>query len=864
MAKLIDLFRKRAEPGARGAGPPDPLAEKLAAFQHLLEENNAALATMADLEEKRSGEYLFDRAYLRTTVAGLSGDVRHLVEHLQTLTGSPHPGLLRAHAAIDAAVNEALRGARIDISGPPVLRLAEISAETAHLAGGKMGHLGRLAADLSLPVPPGFVVTAAAFARFMADSGILDQVRARLAGLRVDALEDMERASEEIRALIAAAPLPAEIAGAISAAAADLADGGAQGLAVRSSAVWEDGEFSFAGQYATFLNVPAAQVLRRYCDVLGSLFTPRAIFYYRTKGFAEEEMAMAVGVMRMVEARAAGVLYTRDPLDPGREVMIANGAWGLGTTVVEGAAHTDTFTLDRATGAVVGRRIVEKSVREVADAAGGVRSEPVDEGERAASCLTDAQAAELVRHGATLERHFGRPQDVEWALDGAGKLWILQSRPLQLIAATPASAPPRRVPGRRILIERGVVACKGVGAGPVVLVRSDAEAADFPAGAVLVARTTGVGLAAALPRAAALVTDVGSATGHLASLAREYRVPALLDTESATSVLQPGAEVTVDAFNGNVYEGRVEELLRHAAGRREVLEGTPLLLALGRALERITPLHLTDPSGEGFRPDACRTFHDITRYAHEKAMDAMFALGEGLGEGGARAVVLRAGIPVAIHLLDLGGGLASRGGRAVEPEAVLSVPFAALLRGMRAMTWPEPRAADVKGLLGMMAHTATISEEELRGTAEKSLALVGANYMNFSIRLGYHFSQVEAWVGERLNDNYVRFFFKGGGAAVDRRLRRVRLIAEILASMDFQVRVAEDVIRAQAAKYRRPALERTLEALGRLTAYTKQLDMAMFNDAVTNWYRDEFVREHLKPAGEPVPPTGEVLGSAAE
>ena len=149
----------------------------------------------------------------------------------------------------------------------------------------------------------------------------------------------------------------------------------------------------------------------------------------------------------------------------------------------------------------------------------------------------------------------------------------------------------------------------------------------------------------------------------------------------------------------------------------------------------------------------------------------------------------------------------------------------------------------------MMAHTATIPEAELRGTAEKSLALIAANYMNFSIRLGYHFSQVEAWVGDELNDNYVRFFFKGGGAVRDRRLRRVRLIGEILAKMDFRVRIADDVVRAVAAKYRRPELERTLEAMGKLTAYTKQLDMAMFNDSVTDWYRDEFVREHLGKGG---------------
>jgi pyruvate,water dikinase len=553
---------------------------------------------------------------------------------------------------------------------------------------------------------------------------------------------------------------------------------------------------------------------------------------------------MAVGVMRMVEARAGGVLYTRDPLDPVREVMVINGVWGLGTAVVDGAAHADTMTVDRVSGAIAERRIAKKVSREVVSAGGGVHSEPVGEGERGVSCLTDEQAAQLACYGAALEIHFGSPQDIEWARDERDRLWILQSRPLQLMAVPAPATMSRRVAGRRILIDKGIVACKGVGAGPVAIVRTDEDAANLPAGAVLVARTTSTGLAAALARAAALVTDVGSAAGHLASLAREYRIPALLDTETATTVLTAGMEVTVDAFHGNVYEGRVEELLQHAAKRREVLEGTPLLLALGRALEHVTPLNLVNPQSEDFSPAACRTFHDITRFCHEKAMAAMFDLGEARGDGGNEAVALRAGIPVGIYLLDMGGGLGGRE-KKVTPEAVLSVPFAAFLKGMREMTWPEPRSADVKGILGMMAHTATIPEEELYRTAEKSLALIGANYMNFSIRLGYHFSQVEAWVGDQLNDNYIRFFFKGGGAVVDRRLRRVRLISEILAKMDFRVQVTEDVVRAVAAKYRRADLERTLEAMGKLTAYTKQLDMAMFNDSVTDWYRDEFVREHL-------------------
>lgn len=848
MKRLSDLFRRK-NPDERPGADGGYFHVKLAAFRQLLMENNAALAAMADLEEKRSGEFLFDRTYLTMTFETLSAAVGRMLGCLQELADGRYPALREAHAGIEERIREALRGPRIDLTGPSVLGLEAITAEAAHLAGGKLAHLGRIATDVALPVPEGFVITAAAFARFMAHAGIAARVRERLAAVRIDALDQLDQASAEIREMIAQAPLPAELSEEIRAALERLAagSGGDGGLAVRSSAVWEDGEFSFAGQYATFLNVSPAEVERRYREVVGSLFTPRALFYYRTKGFAEEEMAMAVGVMRMVAARAGGVIYTRDPLEPAREVMVISGAWGLGTMVVEGAGHADVIAVDRVSGEVVERRVADKSVRDVPWAGGGVAREAVAEGERRSPCLTDAQATELARHGAALEGHFGAPQDIEWALDGSGRIWVLQSRPLQLLAAQAPRALPRRVVGGRLLLERGIVACKGVGAGPVVVVRTDEEAERFPEGAVLVARTTATGLAAALPRAAALVTDVGSAAGHLASLAREYRVPALLDTGDATVVLVPGVEVTVDAFHGNVYEGRVQELLAHAAPRREVLEGTPLLQALGRALALVSPLNLVDPAGEDFRPEGCRTLHDLTRFSHEKAMSEMFELAEGRGEGGEEAIALRAGIPVAIQLIEMGGGLAGHD-RKVGPEAVLSVPFAAFLAGLRGMTWPEPRAIDAGGLLGMMAHTATIPEEQLRGTAEKSLALIGANYMNFSIRLGYHFSQVEAWVGDQLNDNYIRFFFKGGGAVRDRRLRRVRLIAQILERMDFRVRVADDVIRASAAKYRRPELERTLERLGKLTAYTKQLDMAMFNDAVTDWYRDEFVREHLAPA----------------
>jgi pyruvate,water dikinase len=165
---------------------------------------------------------------------------------------------------------------------------------------------------------------------------------------------------------------------------------------------------------------------------------------------------------------------------------------------------------------------------------------------------------------------------------------------------------------------------------------------------------------------------------------------------------------------------------------------------------------------------------------------------------------------------------------------------------MLSMRWPEPRPADAKGFFHMMATTASIPEDQLRQAGKKSFAIVSRNYMNFSIRLGYHFSQVEAYAGEKMNDNYIRFFFKGGGASPDRKLRRVRLIKEILRSMDISVSTKEDVINAVLTGYNRAIIEEKLTIIGKLTAYTKQLDMVMYNDAVTDWYIEEFVKEHLR------------------
>jgi pyruvate,water dikinase len=346
-------------------------------------------------------------------------------------------------------------------------------------------------------------------------------------------------------------------------------------------------------------------------------------------------------------------------------------------------------------------------------------------------------------------------------------------------------------------------------------------------------------------KASAIITNVGGTAGHMASLAREFQVPTILDTEVATDILKDGQELTVDAINCNIYEGHVKEMEEFAKKREEPFKSTQLFKTLEGVLKWVAPLNLFDPADEKFKPESCETLHDITRFCHEFAMREMFTMTEITSDKVSDAPRLFAPIPMELYLIDLDGGIKDNP-KKLTPEFIHSTPFNAFYGGLASMKWPEPPPLDAKGFMSMVAHTASIPEGELYSIGDRSFSFITGEYMNFSIRLGYHLSTVEAFAGESINDNYIRFFFKGGGAGRDRRFRRVRLITEILRNMDFNLKVIEDIIDANLTKYKKPAIEKRLEVLGKLTTYTKQLDMVMYNDAITDMYIEDFVKAHIR------------------
>ncbi len=825
------------------------LAEKYANFQRLLAANNAVLSLMTDMEEKLSGDFLFDLQYIRASVSQLTQETATLVEALNNLGDHRYEGLVEACRRISKEVEDVLNRRREIPPAPLTMSFDQLNLDLAEMVGGKNANLGEVRNRVHLPVPPGFAISTYAYKLFLDHNQLATRIPDLLGGWRLDDLDSLAQVSEELKAMVNQGQVPPELETAIQTAYEELCPREDERplVAMRSSAVGEDLTLTFAGQYATYLNIPPGELVSRYKDIVASLFTPRALFYYKNKGFKEEEMAMGVAVLPMINAKASGVLFTRQPEAAEQEAMLINAVWGLGKYAVGGVITPDHYLVAyQPPGAILEQRIPPKEVMLVNVAGGGVREAPVPEELVNAPCLNRAHLQQLAEWAATLEAHYQRPQDVEWALDFEDRLWCLQSRLLQLPVKRSFEVKARTLKQYPVLLDQGSIACRGVGAGPVVLVRRDEDLRNFPAGGVLVARHTSPKYVTVMPQAAAIITDAGSPTGHMALLAREFQVPTILNTGNATQILKPGQEVTVDANFSNIYAGIIGELLEPRRSKTNDLADSPVFRTLEALLKKVIPLNLINPQSDTFTPAGCRTIHDIVRFAHEYSMREMFKLTENEVQGGGEVVDLESDLPFKVCILDLGGGLKRGWKRKVRPEQITSLPFKAFWQGLAAMRWPKGKPAGAQSLSSVFVKSA---EEVAQGAApyrDQSYVVLSENYMNFSIRLGYHLSAVEAYISDQINDNYITFTFRGGGSTPERRERRARLIEAIIDRMDLNYQRKGDTIEARLAKYPREQMEQRLIWFGKLTLYTKQLDMVLFSEGIVDWYIKDFIREHIE------------------
>lgn len=852
--------------GLRAEQKADPEAQLArfrlyhAEFRRLLAANNSFLEITAELSRKLYGQDFLDRAYVKRRVVRAASEIHTMVESINRISGDRYPALRERFDAISSDLTLALEEDAGSASTEIVLDLQGIRAEHADLVGGKMANLGEIRNTLGLPTPDGFAVTTEAFRMVLEEGGLRSLIQSEQMDLLATG-GDLSRPSREIQDLVRKAAIPPPVEREIQEALLRLQSrvGTLPRLAVRSSALGEDSDLSFAGQYVTLLDVPAEGLFDGYREVLASLFSPEALHYRLLHGIPAESAEMAVGVLPMVDAEAAGVAFSRDPGDPDLPHVLIQAVRGLGVALVEGKVSPEEIRVARDGN---GRRVLRPSSGHSETPAVDDESEAVAgsgrSGASCASCLSDEQALELAGWLEKIEAHFQCPQDVEWALGRDGNLILLQARPLRLAPRTARAMGP--LEGYRVLLKGGEAACPGAGTGPAVHMDENDSLERFPEGAVLVAPRSSPKFVRVMHRARAIVTDAGSTTGHMASLARELAIPALLNTRVATRSIPEGLVVTVDATNGFVYEGAIPELaetsvpggkgktgLDRPSGRRRTEETK----YLEKALALVSPLHLTDPRSSSFRADRCRTLHDLARFIHEKSYAEMFGMGERLGDVRSASYKLDVFLPIDLYLLDLGGGFRPSGnGKAkgktnrIKPEEVTSVPLKALLRGMLDPRIPRfgPRPMDLGGFLSIMMRHAVTHPEQDATFSDPCYALVSDCYLNYTARVGYHFSVVDTYCSRKANKNYINLLFRGGAAEPVRRNRRVRAIAGVLKGKGFAVEVRQDTVMARMNKASLEESVAGLETIGALLQFFRQMDAAMVDEESVCRFQEAFLR----------------------
>lgn len=828
----------------KGKSPLPELNDRIACFREVLHANNTALGFVSGIQEAMEAEKPLSPAEVRRLVAGVMTQTYRMVSNLNRMTGDRYRAVVSKFQDIKARVAR-----RVELT--PTLKpvghmvpLDEVDPSVAEVVGQKSAYLGEAGRILQGHVPSGFATTLHAYRAFMEMEGLGERVCRLMEGVNSEDVAACFQTSARVTQMIENAAVPPDLIRSIHDAVAALPGGPWLRLAVRSSALQEGGlELSFAGQYRSLLNVPPGGVVDAFRAVVASKYSPQAITYRLGRGYNDAEVAMCCCVLTMVDAAAAGVLYSSFPTPAGNKTLL-QAVRGLGLSAVDGSAEPDSFTLDREARRVIDfRRGIQGTLLKAGPLEGTERV-PVGEEGSGGSVLTPDQALQVADLAWRLESALGLPIDVEWALDREGRVFILQVRPLSDVPERAEEPPKGRIPEERVLVEKGSRASGGAGAGLVHRVETDLDILRCPPHAVIVTREANPRFAVLLPRAAAVVADMGEVTGHLATVARELRVPALFATRIATETLRDGELVTVDADARVVYAGHVEAVLTATAPRPEKGTRDPHRELLQSVSDLIIPLTLRGRLASGLAPRKCKTLHDVIRFCHQATIEAMFDLGDKTLRKGRPLRRLVSPIPIDCRVFDLGGGLKPKSDdQDVTIEEVVCTPMIALWRGMTdpRLHWRKLRPISMRGLMSALVQYNLDDDATMRRLGEPSYAFISAEYLNLNSRIGYHFSTVDARICDTVESNYASFRFVGGATGIEQRSRRATLIQRLLAALGFETDRRADLINARIRHRPPEQMEEALVHVGLVMGYVNHLDMALASDAVVTAYEEAFL-----------------------
>ncbi len=812
------------------------LRETYEAFRELLAFDSRSHELMADLEALYYQGIKEDFCRIALRYDNLSESVNGMITSLERMAPGSYVTLREYYRKYDFYSRFLLAPPTVQFGPPFTLPLDDATALKPEMVGAKTANLAAIAANLHLPIPSGFAISVNSFNYLLEYNDLRGSINALLTQIDPTVPGSLVDISGRLTELITSAEVPPAVYEAIFTAQAAAFPGqeNAIKMVVRSSAVGEDSEFSFAGQYSTILDVRSENLINAYLAVLASKYQPEALTYRIHTGIGDEETPMAVMVLEMVEATASGVVYTIGPTLPGTDQVHIHTVRGLGEGLVSGRLIPEVLAVDRD----------ELTIRP-----------PVQDDDHLKSgqplALGHEQAVSLAACAIEIERHFGSPQDIEWVMQENGELFFLQSRPLSTRPLPPevhsTDEPAESCDSEHPpLLQGGTMAAAGQASGPAYCVDPDHPVEQVPVGSILVIREARPSYVQVIDRVAGVLAELGSVAGHFATICREFEVPLLCGLGAEIQVIQHGQTISMQAAERRVFEGvtlsaRPPIPLYQSQGR------LPYFRKLRKLLDTITPLHLTDPRAGNFVPEECRSFHDMIRFCHEQAVRTMFSLGDRLGQPARNRKKILSDLPFDIFVVDVGGGLQSTvsAEETIRIEQIGSVPFLALWAGMThsSVHWQDLPHFDWRQFseTTLADGISTVDSPEYA-----SYAVIGGDYVNLIMRFGYHFTLIDALCGENSANNYCQFRFAGGGGEFSGRLLRLQLISTLLQQAGFQVETRGDLLDARISALSAAEMQAPLLTLGRLLGATRLMDMTLHDIDDVHRYIEAFLAESLE------------------
>lgn len=835
------LFWKRKEPA-------ELFSIVFKKFRGIIDRNVKILELMADMGDKLSGEYIFDRQYIHSTTKELNALMRQHVVDLVSLDKKKSDELFGSYERIQGLIEEEMKGT-ISVSAKPVTcSMDDLMIPSRHTAD-QLGHenimMGEVKQKLKLNAPDGFFLTTRVFSEFMTHNDLEPYAEAYFGRLEKGHGKEAERALKDLRSRISEGTFPKPLVSGIGAAADRMerkTGSDRVSYAIRGCEWAKDRGSDRALQFRTILGIHRNGILPVCKDIIMDFICSSRLHYY-----PGSDSGVSVGLFAMIDLVTSGLLMTLDPKYPEKEHMIVEGAFGLGGSLRDSSAGRDHYVVARdVPHSVLSMDVKRKDRMLVLRRDGETQWMNIPHYTCRAPSLKPDQIEILAETAILMERYFKRPLSIAWGFDRGDKLFILGVRPLTILAdgrdgVSPVEAAIRNA--KVLFSGKGTVVQSGVSTGRVFVVRNDEDLDRFPQGAILVSAQSSPRFFRVIRKAKGILTGVGSSTGHLATMARELRIPTIVNCGEAVKTLCTGDEITIDAAVNVVYGGAVKELQRFELIEEDLFEESEEYLMLRRILKHISPLNLVDPNSRKFSPAGCLTYHDIMRYVHERAIQKLIHLSTTYKHRRHVPVYrLETQIPLGIFLAEIEEKIKPGGGNIILEKDVHSIPMTAMLKGLHesGMWSTKPLSVDMGSFMSSLTRTFSysLSAPEEVGM---NLALISEEYMNLNLRLGYHYTIIDALISDRFEENRISFRFFGGVTDFSRRSMRVRFIGKILEAFDFKVELHGDLVIGRIKKASKERMVGKMKLIGGLIGYTRQLDVQLSGERFLDACVEDFI-----------------------